>query len=160
MKKIFLLLIFSFTFSNAQYSIEENDVTENTNEIGKQAIFYELNNPTEFYRLKCENPIYAQFPGGENAFRQALFKNMQSYLDTGVYFANGTFELLIFINKSGNLQSFQLKPEVPNSNLLYRDLETALRKMNPKWIPASCNGIPVDSKLRQKINFRTESFDI
>lgn len=160
MKKLLIFLVFSFTFTSAQNLVEDNDITENTKELGKQNITYDLNNPMEFYRLKCENAQYAQFPGGENAFKQTLFKNMQTYLDAGVYSVNGTFELQIYINKSGKLQSFQLKPEVPNSNLLYRDLEMALRRMNPRWIPGSCNGIPVDSKLRQKVNFRTESFDM
>jgi hypothetical protein len=160
MKKIFLFLVFAFTFSNAQYLVEDNDISENSKELGKQSISYDLNNPLEFYRLKCENVVYAQFPGGENAFKQKLFLNMKSLLDTGLYSVNGTFELVITLDKSGKTQSFQLNPEVPNSNLLKRDLETALRKMNPKFTPASCNGTPIDSKLRQKINFRTENFDL
>jgi hypothetical protein len=160
MKKIFLFLVFAFTFSNAQYLVEDNDISENSKELGKQSIPYDLNNPLEFYRLKCENVVYAQFPGGENAFKQKLFLNMKSLLDTGLYSVNGTFELVITLDKSGKTQSFQLNPEVPNSNLLKRDLETALRKMNPKFTPASCNGTPIDSKLRQKINFRTENFDL
>jgi hypothetical protein len=160
MKKIFLFLVFSFKFSNAQYLVEDNDISENSKELGKQSISYDLNNPLEFYRLKCENVVYAQFPGGENAFKQKLFLNMKSLLDTGLYSVNGTFELVITLDKSGKTQSFQLNPEVPNSNLLKRDLETALRKMNPKFTPASCNGTPIDSKLRQKINFRTENFDL
>ena len=160
MKKIFLFLVFAFTFSNAQYLVEDNDISENSKELGKQSISYDLNNPLEFYRLKCENVVYAQFPGGENAFKQKLFLNMKTLLDTGFYSVNGTFELVISLDKSGKMQSFQLSPEVPNSNLLKRDLESALRKMNPKFTPASCNGVPTDSKLRQKINFRTENFDL
>ena len=160
MKKLALLFILSCSFLNAQYLVEDNDISENTTEGGKLAISYDINNPLEFYRLKCENAVYAQFPGGENAFRQTLLKNMRGYLDTGFYSVNGTFELIINIIKNGNLQRLELKPEVPNSNLLYRDIELALRKMNPKFTPANCNGSPVDSKLRQKINFRTESFDL
>lgn len=160
MKKIFLFLIFAFTFSNAQYLIEDNDISESTKELGKQTVSYDLNNPLEFYRLKCDNVVYAQFPGGENAFKQKLFLNMKSDLDNSFYSVNGTFEIIISLNKMGNLQSFQLRPEVPNGNLLRRDLESALRKMNPKFTPATCNGMPIESKIRQKINFRTENFDI
>ena len=160
MKNLLMLLLFSATFVQAQYLVEDNDISENTTEAGKIAISYDMNNPLEFYRLKCDNAVYSQFPGGENGFKQTLLKNMRSYLDTGFYSVNGTFELIINISKNGNRQGIQLKPEVPNSNLLYRDIELALRKMNPKFTPATCNGSPVDSKLRQKINFRTESFDL
>lgn len=160
MKNFLILLLFSATFVQAQYLVEDNDISENTTEAGKIAISYDMNNPLEFYRLKCDNAVYSQFPGGENGFKQTLLKNMRSYLDTGFYSVNGTFELIINISKNGNLQRLELKPEVPNSNLLYRDIELALRKMNPKFTPATCNGSPVDSKLRQKINFRTESFDL
>ncbi|MBF8457596.1 hypothetical protein IV494_10440 [Kaistella sp. G5-32] len=160
MKKIFLFLIFAFTYSNAQYLVEDNDISDNTKEVGRQTVSYDLNNPLEFYRLKCYNAIYAQFPGGENAFKQKLFLNMKSDLDNSFYSVNGTFELIITINKSGNMQSFKLNPEVQNSNLLKRDLELALRKMNPKFTPATCDGVPIESKIRQKINFRTDNFDI
>lgn len=160
MKYLIILFLFAFSYSNAQDLVDDNDVSENAKELGKQTISYEINHPTEFYRLKCINATYAKFSDGENAFKQKLFRQMQSFLSSGLYSVNGTFELIVYVNKSGNLQSFQLKPEVPNSNLLYRDVELALRKMNPKWTPASCNGVPVESKFRQKINFRTDSFDI
>jgi len=160
MKKLVFLFVFAFTFSHAQYVVEDNDITENVREVVKQTIALDLNNPLEFYRLKCENPVYAQFPGGENTFKQILEKNIQNDLNSGLYSVNGTFELHLNINKSGNLQSFKLLPDVQNSNLLYRDLELALRRMNPKFKPANCNGTPVESKLRQKINFRTDSFDL
>ena len=160
MKNLVFLFVFAFTFAHAQYVVEDNDITENSREMVKQTIILDLNNPLEFYRLKCENPLYAQFSGGENSFKQALLKNIQNDLNSGLYSVNGTFELHLNINKSGNLQSFKLLPEVLNSNLLYRDVEIALRRMNPKFKPANCNGIPVESKLRQKINFRTDSFDL
>ena len=160
MKKLLFLLAFACSFMNAQYLVEETDISDNSSELAKLSIYYDLNNPMEFYRLKCENAVYAQFPGGENAFKQTLFTSLQSYLDTSLYSVNGTFELILFISKTGNLQSFQLKPEVQNSNLLYRDLELTLRRMNPKWTPASCGGEPTESKLRQKLNFRTEASDI
>ncbi len=160
MKNLVFLFVFAFTFAHAQYVVEDNDITENSREMVKQTIALDLNNPLEFYRLKCENPLYAQFSGGENSFKQALSKNIQNDLNSGLYSVNGTFELHLNINKSGNLQSFKLLPEVLNSNLLYRDVEIALRRMNPKFKPATCNGVPVESKLRLKINFRTDSFDL
>ena len=160
MNRILLLLIFAFAFSHAQYSIEENDVTENTKEIGRETVGYDLKNPLEFYRLKCENPAYAKFPGGENAFKQKLSLSLKSYMDNGIYFVNGTFDLNISLDKTGKVQSFKLNPDVQNANLFYKDVEKVLKKMNPKFSPAACNGIPVESKIRQKINFRTDNFEI
>ncbi len=160
MKKYLLFFLFTFAFSQAQDLIDDNDVTENRKEVGSQNISFNVDNPLESYSLKCENPIYAQFPEGQDAFKDNLYKNIAGFIDGNSYSANGTFEMVIYLNKEGNVERFQLKPEVPNGKLLYRDLELALKKMNPKWIPASCNGVPIESRLRQKINFRTENFDI
>lgn len=160
MKNLVFLFVFAFTFAQAQYVVEDNDITENARDVMKQTIALDLNAPLEFYRLKCENPMYAQFPQGENSFKQVLSKNIQNDLNSGLYSVNGTFELQLNLNKSGNLQYLKLLPEVQNGNLLYRDVELALRRMNPKFKPATCNGVPVESKLRLKINFRTDSFDL
>lgn len=160
MKTLVFLFVFAFTFAPAQYVVEDNDITENARDVMKQTIALDLNAPLEFYRLKCENPMYAQFPQGENSFKQVLSKNIQNDLNSGLYSVNGTFELQLNLNKSGNLQFLKLLPEVQNGNLLYRDVELALRRMNPKFKPATCNGVPVESKLRLKIKFRTDSFDL
>lgn len=160
MKKLFLFFLFSLTFSHAQDLIDDNDVTENRKEVGNQNVSFNVDHPLEYYRLKCDNPVYAQFSEGETIFKDTLYKNISGYIDGNSYSVNGTFEMIIYLTKDGNLERFQLKPEVPNSKWLYRDLELALKKMNPKWIPASCDGIPIESRLRQKINFRTETFDI
>lgn len=160
MKKIFLVLILICAFSNAQNVIEDNDITENNVMIVKQTVAYDLKNPTEFYRLKCGNPTYAQFSGGEEAFKTDLGVNIKSFLNSGLYSVNGTFEVILSISKTGNLQNVLLKPEVPNSHLLQRDIELAIRKLNLKFIPAKCDDTAIDSRLRQKINFHTDAFDI
>lgn len=160
MKKIFLLIVLICAFGNAQNLIEDSDVTEINLTVIKQTVAYDLKNPTEFYRLKCENPTYAQFTKGEEEFKNELGIQLKSYINSGLYSVNGTFEVILSINRSGNLQAIQLKPEVQNSNLLQRDVELAVRKLNLKFSPAKCDGTPVDSRLRQKINFRTDAFDI
>lgn len=160
MKKIFLFLMFISTLNYAQNVIEDNDITENNVMIVKQTVAYDLKNPTEFYRLKCENPTYVQFSGGEEAFKNELGLNIKSFLNSGLYSVNGTFEVVLSISKTGNLQNIQLKPEVPNSHLLQRDVELAIRKLNLKFTPAKCGETAIDSRLRQKINFHTDAFDI
>lgn len=160
MKKLIFILMFAFGLVPAQTLIEDSEISENSEEFVRVAISHDLINPTEFYRLKCESPAYAAFTGGENAFKEGITKSLKSFLDAGLYTVNGTFELIFFVGKSGELQRFQLKPEVQNGHLLLRDLELALRNMNPTWTPATCNGVPVDSRIRQKVNFRTDSFDL
>lgn len=161
MKNLALILLFMGSFlAKSQYLIEDNDVTENSNEFGEAQVSFDLNNPLEFYRLKCENANYAQFPGGENAFKQVLFNAMKSTVNQGNYSVNGTFEFVLNINKNGNLQKFTLKPEVPNSDVLNSDLSFMFGQMKYKWKPATCNGVETDSKLRIRVNFRTENFDL
>ena len=68
MKKFLLLvmMMFSFGFVSAQYLVEDNDITENSKEFGRADISLDMNNPLEFYRLKCANATYAQYIGGES----------------------------------------------------------------------------------------------
>lgn len=161
MKNLVLILLFMGGFlAKSQYLIEDNDITENSNEFGRAQVSFDLNNPLEFYRLKCENAKYAQFPGGESAFKQMLFNALKSTINQGNYSVNGTFEFVLNIDKNGNLHKFTLKPEVQNGDLLYRDLNFMFGQMKQKWIPATCNGVATDSKLRIRVNFRTENFDL
>ena len=162
MKKVILLLsvMFSLSFLQAQYLVEDNDVTENSSEMGKGEISFDLNNPLEFYRLKCQNATYAQYVGGENAFKQKLIKSMRANLDNTSYSVNGTFDFIFYLDKEGNLKDFTLKPEVTNSMVLQSDLKSAVKALNQKWIPATCNGAAIESKIRLKVNFRTEMYDL
>lgn len=153
-------MLFAFTFSSAQNLIDDNDISENIKDLNRPNVRYTLKNPLEFYRLKCTTANYAQFSGGENAFKNELYLNLESYLRTGFYSVNGTFELILTVSKTGLIQKVELKPEVQNSNLLQRDLELALKQMNSKFTPATCEGTPIDSRLRQKIDFHTDAFDI
>ena len=120
MKNLVLILLFMGSFlAKSQYLIEDNDITENSNEFGKAQISFDLNNPLEFYRLKCENANYAQFPGGENAFKHMLFTALKSTINQGNYSVNGTFEFVLDVDKAGNLHKFILKPEVQNGDVLF-----------------------------------------
>lgn len=156
----FLALLCISGLSSAQYLIEDNDVTENVNELGRSEISFDLNQPLEFYRLKCSQATYAQFPGGENAFKEELYKTMSSTVASRHYSVNGTFEFVLNLSQDGKLKNFQLKPEVENSELLYQDLNFMFLRMQKKWIPATCDNLPVESKLRLRVNFRTDNYDI
>lgn len=160
MKKLLFFFVFAFGFINAQYLVEDNDITENSKEMGKAEISFDLNSPLEFYRLKCTSATYAQYTGGENAFKQKLAKSMKTSLNGYSYSVNGTFDFIFFIDKDGNLKDFQLSPSVTNSMFLQSDLKSVIKNMNQKWTPAKCNGEAIDSKLRLKVNFKTDVFDL
>ncbi|WP_434980255.1 hypothetical protein [Daejeonia sp. YH14] len=160
MKKIFFLLVLlACSLVHAQYLVEDMDENQSPDESGSAKIEFNMNQHLEFFRLKCNQPVYAQFPGGEEAFKKKLFKNMNAYIDDNLYAVNGTFTFLFGIDKKGDIKDFGLLPKVQNSDMLYRDLNYVVRKLKEKWTPASCNGIPVDSKVRLKVNFSTENFD-
>ena len=160
MINIFLLIfILLATTLKSQWLVEDFDVTENAAELGRVQIIAELNDPVEFYRLKCENPVYAQFSGGESALRDAVADMLHSFLSHDLYAVNGAFQLILTIGSDGQLQHMQLKPEIKNGEMLYRDLSLLFHRLKPNWLPATCDGNTVSSRIRMKINLRTEFFD-
>ena len=160
MKNVMLLLVLISGFCRAQYTIEDFDTTDNYTEVGGAKVRFQINNPVEYYKLKCNNVQYAQYPGGDDAFKKDVIKQMNGYLESDAYAVNGVFTFLFEINKDGKIKEFVLKPSVQNGDMLYKDLNFAVKKLNAKWIPAKCDGVTVDSKLRIKVNFRTESYDL
>lgn len=63
------------------------------------------------------------------------------------------------ITKDGVLSKVEAGPKVPNSEPFLRDLKDAATKVNKTWIPAKCNGKPVDSKAILKIDFSSMTYD-
>lgn len=153
---IFLSII---SFSQAQYLVEDFDVTENNAEFGVARIDFNFNPKLEHYKISCPNPIYAHFPNGEEAFKKELSKNMSAYLDSGQYAVNGNFYLILNISSQGKVDGVQLSPKVQNGDMLAKDIEFSVRKIKTHWNPATCDNQPIASKVRLKISFGTEDFD-
>lgn len=159
MKKLLAIFLFLSSFCQAQFMIEDFDDTEFFNELGAAKVRYSFKNPVEHYRLKCASAQYAQYPGGDDLFKQAIYKNMMTYMDNDVYAVNGTFSFTFEIGKDGRVKSFHLSPQVQNGDMLNKDLTFAMKRLNIKWKPAECEGQPIESKVRLKVDFRTENFD-
>ena len=151
---------FVLAWSNAQYLVEENDITENDMERGRSMMYFNFQKPVEHYRLKCEKPQYAKFPKGEMVFRTELLGKMKRYLDADTYAVNGAFYLTLSIDKEGLVKMKQLSPKVENSEILGKDLEFAVKKMKLKLQPALCNGKPVESSVRLRMDFSEMVFDV
>lgn len=154
-----VVLLFTGIFCNAQFLIDDSEIIVE-NEAGRSQIAFDLSRPVEFYRLKCASPVYAKPNESELAFKEKLGKGMKAYLDHNSYSVNGTFDLNLEIGSDGILKSVAVRPEVPNSDMLQRDLAFIIRQISPQWDPATCNGSQTDSRIRMRINFRTENFDL
>ena len=164
MKKFFLFIIFYLSqFTNAQFLVEDAVEDEFFSENGKSMFSANLNFPFEYFRiLNCtENQIsYAKPVNGEEAVKRELFNYMQAYLDKDAYALNGTFYFVFDIDAQGNVSGFELRPNVVNSNMLREDMKFIVKRLKEKWYPANCGGAPIPSKMRMKVNFRTEFFDL
>lgn len=163
MYRIFALVLFFLmsTVLNAQFMIEDVDDTEFLSENGRSLFSAKMNFPIEHIRISgCESVSYAKPVNGEDAFKQELFNNMLNFVDKDSYALSGTFYFLFEINPQGDISNFELKPNVTNGNMFYEDMKFVIKRLKTKWYPANCGGAPIFSKIRMKINFRTEVFDL
>ncbi|WP_226063463.1 hypothetical protein [Kaistella polysaccharea] len=163
MKRFLFLLIFTSVFFQAQ-EIEELQEGFFFSETSKNFFRVDIKKPYDYYKNSlCDNGSEfrrAQFEGGDVNFSRELFKYISAYVDKEVYVVNGTFFLQIDIDKEGKMTQLNIVPKVENSEMFLRDLKFAVRKIKKTWTPSKCNNIPIDSKLRIKMNFITESADI
>lgn len=163
MNRLFFLLIFATVFFQAQ-EIEDLQEGYFLSESSKNLFRVDIQKPYDYYQLKnCAEEAHfkrAQFEGGDAAFNRELFRYISAYVDREIYVVNGTFFLQIEIDKEGEVSNLNVLPKVENSDGFLRDLKYAVRKIKKTWTPSKCNEVPVDSKLRIKLNFVTESIDV
>lgn len=162
MKRLLLLLVFFSAFINAQ-EIEDLQegyfFSEGTNS------FYrvDIKKPYDYYKVSScgenSNFVRAQYEGGDAAFSRELFKYISAYVDKQVYVVNGTFFLHVDIDATGNVKHLEVTPKVANSETFIKDLTYAFNKVKKKWTPSKCDGTPVSSKIRIRLNFVTETGD-
>lgn len=163
MKKIFFLLIFASFFSFGQ---EAEDLQEGYffSESTKNFFRVDIKKPYDYYKVSsCADDlpfIRAQFEGGDATFNRELFRYISAYVDKEIYVVNGTFYLHIDIDKEGKVSGLDITPKVENSDGFLRDLKFAVKKIKKNWTPSKCNNVPVDSRIRIKLNFVTESVDV
>ncbi len=163
MKKLFFLLFFAALMLPAQ-EIEEMQEGFFYAENSKNFFRVDIKKPFDYYKVSgCganDSFVRAQYEGGDAAFTRELFRYISAYVDKEIYVVNGPFFLHLDIDKTGRIRNIGVSPKVKNSELFLRDLKYATRKIKKEWIPSKCNGVPVDSKLRIRLNFETESVAI
>lgn len=101
----------------------------------------------------------AEFPGGDNAYRNELYKMIHGYIDLSTYAANGIYTFSFDIDIDGKTKNLNVTPKVKNSELFIEDMLFCMKKIKTKWAPATENGVPVKSRYTIKINFVTDHFD-
>ncbi|QOW11233.1 hypothetical protein Q73A0000_13125 [Kaistella flava (ex Peng et al. 2021)] len=163
MKRLLFLFIFASTFSFAQ-EIEDLQEGYFFSETSKNFFRVDIKKPYDYYKVtSCSDNsqfIRAQFEGGDAAFNRELFRYISAYVDKEIYVVNGTFFLHMDIDKDGKVTNLDVTPKVENSEGFLRDLKFAVKKIKKNWTPSKCDNVPVDSRIRIKLNFVTESVDI
>lgn len=163
MKRLVFLMIFTSVFFQAQ-EIEDLQEGYFFSESSKNFFRVDIKKPYDYYKVSScteDSPfIRAQFEGGDAAFNRELFRYISAYVDKEIYVVNGTFFLQMEIDKEGRVTSLNIIPKVENSYGFLRDLKFAVRKIKKNWTPSKCNNVPVDSKIRIRLNFVTESIDV
>ena len=163
MKRLFFLLIFGSVFFQAQ-DLEDLQEGFFFSETSKNFFRVDIKKPYDYYKVtSCSEDsqfIRAQFEGGDASFNRELFRYISAYVDKEVYVVNGTFFLHMDIDKQGKVTNLDITPKVENSEGFLRDLKFAIKKIKKNWTPSKCNNVPVDSKIRIRLNFVTESADV
>ena len=91
----------------------------------------------------------AEFPGGFSKLNKFLKENMQYPELAKEYFIYGDVRVLVTINEDGTVAGQKILQGNPYLN------EEALRliKLMPRWIPATCGGKPIKSKVVIPVSF-------
>ncbi|OJX32847.1 MAG: hypothetical protein BGO86_12720 [Chryseobacterium sp. 36-9] len=153
------MLISSLAF--AQNDIEQEmdnlPLVDNTS----SAVIYNIRGIYQIKDTSCDPSQFnsLRYPGGTDAYIKDLKEKLQQNVNWNTYAVNGLFFVKLDITKDGVLSKVEAGPKVPNSEPFLRDLKDAATKVNKTWIPAKCNGKPVDSKAILKIDFSSMTYD-
>jgi hypothetical protein len=101
----------------------------------------------------------AEFPGGQNAFKNEFMKMVYAYVDITAYAVNGKFSFVLTIDEKGKMSELKIYPKVRNDEEFKQDMNFAMKRIKKKWKPAIKNGVPVSSNIIFDINFTSEHSD-
>lgn len=147
MKAFLTLILTSFLFS---YSFCQS--TDTNSFIKRLPIVSTVNIDDDVF-TKVE--IQSMFPGGNEAWKSYLKKNLNRDVPNNNYASRGIYTVVIrfIVKRDGTIE----KP-VPETVLGYGMESEAIRVImsGPKWIPGSQNGEIVNSYHRQDVTFRVK----
>ncbi len=159
-------LLFSLSLLISSLAFAQNDIEQEMDNLPlvdntSSAVIYNIRGIYQIKDTSCDPSQFnsLRYPGGTDAYIKDLKEKLQQNVNWNTYAVNGLFFVKLDITKDGVLSKVEAGPKVPNSEPFLRDLKDAATKVNKTWIPAKCNGKPVDSKAILKIDFSSMTYD-
>ncbi len=113
------------------------------------------------HRIFTKTEVEAEFPGGLDAWRNFLVKNLKAEIpaDNGAPAGMYTVIVKFIVKKDGTLEDIKVE------NSMGYGMDEEVRRVitkSGKWIPAVQNGRPVNAYRRQPITFylETDAFEL
>jgi hypothetical protein len=161
MKTLALFLsLFAANFVFAQYDIEDQEET-GLLENNKTILKIKIEEPFLQVAVKnCNDFKAASFPDGISSYKETLKRYMYNYLNSEFYVLNGDFTFTLSIDETGKVTNIEGSPKVDNSQVFFDDMKYVVRRIKKNWIPANCNGKPVASEIKIKMNFSSITTDL
>lgn len=161
MKTIALCIgLFAASFSFAQTNLEDQDdsfIVENN----KNLLKIDIKEPFLQVAVKdCKDFKPAAFQGGAAAYKEILQKYMYTYLNSDFYTLTGEFTFTLTIDATGKVVDVTGDPKVLNSEVFFDDMQYVVRRIKTHWSPAMCDGKPVKSEMKLRMNFTSLSSDM
>ncbi len=159
MRTIFLFLalcIANFSFAQDQEDRDDSVIRESNKNILK----IDIREPFMQIAVKCNDFKPAAFEGGIVMYKDTLNKYMYSYLNSDFYALTGDFTFTLSLDAKGKVIDVTGFPKVANSEVFFDDMQYVVRRIKKNWIPASCSGQPVPSKIKVKMSFSSMSVDL
>ncbi|WP_294334102.1 energy transducer TonB [uncultured Chryseobacterium sp.] len=101
----------------------------------------------------------AEFPGGDEAFKQEFMNMVHAYIDMALYAVQGKVTFIFNIDPKGKISNIDILPKFKNNEMFIDDIKYAAKKVKGKWKAALQNGVPVDSKFVMKVNLSHNTYD-
>lgn len=151
------LLLTSFSFAQDLEDRDDSFITENN----KNLLKIDIKEPFMQVAIKnCNDFKPASFEGGAAAYKEILKKYMYTYLNSDFYTLNGEFTFTLTIDAAGKVIDVVGEPKVLNSEIFFDDMQYVVRRIKKNWSPAVCNGQPIKSEMKLKMNFSSLSADM
>jgi N-acetylmuramoyl-L-alanine amidase len=110
-------------------------------------------NPNNHSIVLTQAETTAEFPGGQNAWRNFLIKNLNYPAAAEKKELQGEVIVAFIVRKDGSLADIH----AISGPVELRPSSVAVIKNSGKWIPAMNNGLVVESYKRQPINYKLEA---
>lgn len=152
----FALCIANFSFAQDQEERDDSFIRDSNRNLLK----IDIKEPFMQVAVKCNNFKAAGFEGGIAEYKNILNKYMYAYLNSDFYALTGDFIFTLVLDAKGKVVDVKGMPKVSNSEVFFDDMQYVVRRIKKNWIPASCNGQPVASQIKVKMNFSSISTDL